>query len=250
LSGRRWLLLAWALSPLALAAFQRLFGSYIGLGPDVAFILFNPIDLLFGLGAAFGLLYVRYDRETGSDGQARRLHQEDFCQALGVPSEHKYASEGGPGFRVCFDPVRRACATPAPATLRLLDAAIFNVILGNSDAHGKNFSLLYAGQAVDLAPLYGLLCTAAYPDLSPNFAMRIAKRATLADFKPDTWDRFAEDVGVGAPYTRRRVRALAEAMAGHASIVATTLAASGLDAAALSSFADIVRDRAEQFARA
>ena len=59
LSGRRWLLAAWALSPLALAAFQRLFGPYIGLGPDVAFFLFNPIDLLFGLGVAFGLYYVR-----------------------------------------------------------------------------------------------------------------------------------------------------------------------------------------------
>jgi len=193
------------------------------------------------------LLVERYDRETGSDGQVRRLHQEDFCQALGVPPENKFASEGGPGFKVCFDLVRRACATPAPAILRLLDAAIFNVIVGNSDAHGKNFSLLYADHSPGFAPLYDLLCTVAYPELSAGFAMRIAKRATLAEFKSDTWDRFAEDVGVGAPYTRRRVRALAEAMAGQAPIVATALAAYGLDTAALSSFADIVQDRAEQF---
>ena len=67
LSGRRWLLAAWALSPLVLMAFQHLFGSYVGLGPEVAFFLFNPIDLLFGLGVVFGLLYVRR-RETWPSG--------------------------------------------------------------------------------------------------------------------------------------------------------------------------------------
>ena len=59
LAGRRWLLLAWVASPLVLVAVQRLFGPYVGLGPDIAIFLFNPIDLLFGLGAALGLLYVR-----------------------------------------------------------------------------------------------------------------------------------------------------------------------------------------------
>ncbi len=193
------------------------------------------------------LLVERYDRETDADGGVRRLHQEDFCQALGVPPETKYASEGGPGFKRCFELVRQACSTPAPAVLRLLDAAIFNTILGNADAHGKNFSLLYAGRTLDLAPLYDLLCTAAYPELSPNLAMRIDKRATLQDFRPDTWDRFAEDVGVGVPYTRRRVRALGETMAVQAEVVATALADFGLDAAALGSFCDIVRGRAERF---
>jgi len=193
------------------------------------------------------LLVERYDRETGPDGRVRRLHQEDFCQALGVSPENKYASEGGPGFKLCFDLIRRACTTPAPALLRLIDAAIFNAILGNADAHGKNFSLLYTSHAIDLAPLYDLLCTAAYPDLSPNLAMRIAKRATIEEFRPDTWDRFAEDVGIGAPYTRRRVKALARAMAGQAPGVATAIAAYDLDADALNSFADLIRDRAEQF---
>ncbi len=195
------------------------------------------------------MLVERYDRDTGADGHVRRLHQEDFCQALGVPPETKYASEGGPGFKVCFDLVRRACSTPAPAVLRLLDAAIFNVILGNADAHGKNYSLLYAGQSVDLAPLYDLLCTAAYPELSPNLAMRVAKRATIEEFRPDTWDRFAEDVGVGAPYTRRRVRALAQAMSAQAPVIATALADHDLDPAALGSLSGIVRDGAERFLR-
>ncbi len=193
------------------------------------------------------LLVERYDRTIDADGRVRRLHQEDFCQALGIPSEQKYASEGGPVFKDCFDLVRRACTPPAPSLLALLDAAIFNVILGNADAHGKNFSLLYAGGKVSLTPLYDLLCIVAYPELSPKFAMRVAKRATLEEFRPDTWEQFAENVGIGAPHTRRRVRALAEAVTEQAPRLVAALGEFGLDAAALGNFSDIVRARAERF---
>jgi serine/threonine-protein kinase HipA len=193
------------------------------------------------------LLVERYDREIAADGRVRRLHQEDFCQALGIPPEQKYASEGGPGFKACFDLIRQACTPPAPATLRLLDAAIFNVIIGNADAHGKNFSLLYAGGAVSLTPLYDLMCTVAYPELSAKFAMRVDKRATLEEFRPNTWEKFAEDVDVGAPFTRRRVRALAEAIIKQAPLVAAALGEPGLDKAALGQYADIVAVRASSF---
>lgn len=193
------------------------------------------------------LLVERYDREIETDGRIRRLHQEDFCQALGIPPENKYASEGGPIFKDCFDLVRRACTAPAPSVLALLDAAIFNVILGNADAHGKNFSLLYANGTVSLTPLYDLLCTTAYPELSEKFAMRIAKRATLEEFRPDTWEKFAESVGVGAPYTRRRVRELAKSMTEHFAPLVATLGEFGLDTVALDRFADVVRARAERF---
>lgn len=199
------------------------------------------------IGERSFLLVERYDRTIGTDGRVRRLHQEDFCQALGIPPEQKYASEGGPVFKACFELVRRACTTPAPAVLRLLDAAIFNVLLGNADAHGKNFSLLYTGRAVEFAPLYDLLCTIAYPELSAKFSMRIDKRATLEEFRPDTWEAFAHDVGIGVPYTRRRVRELAEAMAHHAPPIAAELAGTGLDAAVLSAYADIVQKRAGRF---
>jgi exopolysaccharide production protein ExoZ len=60
LSGRRWLLAAWVLAPFAWAMVQHFAGPYVGLGPDIAFFLFNPVDLLFGLGMLFGLTYVRH----------------------------------------------------------------------------------------------------------------------------------------------------------------------------------------------
>ena len=151
------------------------------------------------------LLVQRYDRATGDDGFVRRIHQEDFCQALGVPPETKYASEGGPTFKDCFALLRRVAARPAVDVLKLLDAVIFNVIAGNADAHGKNFSILYDAEGPRLAPLYDLLATVAYPDLSPKFAMKIGKRATLAELDARGWAAFAADAGVGLPLIRRRV---------------------------------------------
>ena len=192
------------------------------------------------------LLVERYDRVMGDDGLTHRLHQEDFCQALGIPSERKYASEGGPVFKNCFDLIRHACTTPAPAILRLLDAAIFNAIVGNADAHGKNFSLLYTPQGVEFAPLYDLLCTVAYPELSAKFSMKIAKRAKLEEFRPETWDEFAKDVGVGVPYTRRRVQALANIMTKQSPNVIAELAETGLDAEALDAYGHLVQTRAQR----
>ena len=144
------------------------------------------------------LLVSRYDRRFDANGQAYRLHQEDFCQALGIVPERKYATEGGPTFKSGFDLLRRATTRPAGAVLAFLDAAVFNLIVGNADAHGKNFSLLYHTSGVSLAPFYDLLSTVAYTDLSPNLAMRIAKRATIEEIGPSTWTAFADDIGLEA----------------------------------------------------
>ena len=54
------------------------------------------------------LLSERYDRAIDGDGTIRRLHQEDFCQALGIPSEIKYQAEGGPCLKDCFALLRLA----------------------------------------------------------------------------------------------------------------------------------------------
>ena len=155
------------------------------------------------------LLVERYDRVAGS-GRVKRLHQEDFCQALGFPSSRKYAADGGPVFRDCFQLLRSSATRPAREVLKLFDAAIFNLIIGNADAHAKNYSLLYRDNAVEMAPLYDLLATAAYPDLSPKLAMKIAGRSTLDDLKATDWGRFAEESGLTEPFVKRRAKALAD----------------------------------------
>lgn len=192
------------------------------------------------------LLVERYDRTVATDGAVRRLHQEDFCQAIGIAPEKKYASEGGPTFASCFDLVRRVCAQPAPAVLHLLDAAIFNVIVGNADAHGKNYSLLYRSEGIGFAPLYDLMCTAAYPGVHAKLAMKVAKRATLEEFTPTTWEDFGREIGVGAPFVRRRATALAERALGRLPFVTEGVASAGFEGPELRRFQDLIGGRARK----
>ena len=198
------------------------------------------------LGQRNYLLVERYDRTVDGAGVIRRIHQEDFCQALGVSPEHKYAAEGGPIFHDCFALVRRACAAPAPAVLRLLDAVIFNVLVGNADAHGKNYSLLYTPAGIDLAPLYDLLCTAAYPEVHANLAMKVGGRSRLEEFTDDTWSEFAREVGLGAPFVRRRARTLAQLSQARLAEVTARLEAEAFGGPLLRGFAAVVAERAER----
>lgn len=201
------------------------------------------------VGGRSYLLVTRYDRRFDANGQAHRLHQEDFCQALGVVPERKYAAEGGPTFKTGFDLLRRATTIPAVAVLSFLDAAIFNLIVGNADAHGKNFSLLYQPVGVSLAPFYDLLSTVAYPDLSPTLAMKIAKRATIEEIGPTTWTAFAEDIGLAASFVRRRVRELADAVTAQVPSIAHGTPVAALSASALKDYAALIASRADRLAR-
>ena len=190
------------------------------------------------------LLIERYDRALGANGAVRRVHQEDFCQALGIWPQRKYAGEGGPALRDCFALLRRIAARPAVEILKLLDAAIFNLIAGNADAHGKNFSVLHADGGTCLAPLYDLLTTIAYPQLSVRLAMKIGKRATLEKMDARGWELFAVEAGLGRPLVRRRVAEISAAVESRAREVAGALEDEELDGAALSRFAEMIAGRA------
>lgn len=194
------------------------------------------------------LVVSRYDRVIGDTGAAHRLHQEDFCQALGIPPEHKYAAEGGPTFKVGFQLLRDATSRPALEVLKLLDAAIFQLIVGNADAHGKNYSLLYGPDGTVLAPLYDLMCTIAYPDVAPKLAMKIAGLATIEDLKMAPWTQFASDTGLGGAFVRRRTGELGSEAIKHAHDVAGSLSGDGFNASELNRFANIVMQRAEAVA--
>lgn len=189
------------------------------------------------------LLVQRYDRAIGDDGHVRRIHQEDFCQALAVAPETKYASEGGPTFKDCFELLRRIAARPAVDVLKLLDAVIFNAIAGNADAHGKNFSILYGDEGPRLAPLYDLLATVAYPELSPKFAMKIGKRATLAELDAKGWAAFAADAGLGLPLVRRRVTDMCERVDAQIPAIVAALSQPGLDFGAVERFGAMIGER-------
>lgn len=118
-------------------------------------------------------LVKRYDRHIDKNGVITRIHQEDFCQAMGIAPEMKYENEGGPNIDQCQQLINQHMIHPAQAQLKFLDMIIFNYLIGNNDAHGKNFSLLYKSNKPELAPAYDLLSTAVYPNLSSKMAMKI-----------------------------------------------------------------------------
>ncbi|MDR1162638.1 MAG: type II toxin-antitoxin system HipA family toxin [Candidatus Accumulibacter sp.] len=155
------------------------------------------------------LLVERYDRRRGLDGQLERLHQEDFCQALGIAPEYKYQNEGGPNLTACFELLRSSIRSSAPEILRFLDGVIFNALVGNNDAHAKNFSLLYDKEYPTLAPLYDVLCTAAYPHLSDKMAMKIGGRYRFGDLFPRHWEGFAKSIGLSSSQVKKRVLQMA-----------------------------------------
>ena len=162
------------------------------------------------------LLVERYDRLIDAQGNRQRLHQEDFCQALGVVPEMKYQNEGGPDLVQCFDLLRSATRPSAPQVLRLLDYVIFNALIGNHDAHAKNFSLLYSGKAPVLAPSYDTLSTAAYPTMTQKMAMKIGSNYKFSEVQARHWEQFAESVGLTKAQAKRRILELAKLLPANA----------------------------------
>lgn len=178
------------------------------------------------------LLVARYDRRVGVDGQPMRIHQEDFCQALGVVPEMKYQNEGGPDLKACFDLLRKATRPSAPQVLRLLDAVVFNALIGNHDAHAKNFSLLYAGPgenaAPTLAPLYDMLCTAVYDHLTPKMAMKLGSTYKFTEVQARHWEQFAQAAGLSKAQTKKRVLQIAQQLPAVARRIQATAPFAGL----------------------
>ena len=167
------------------------------------------------------LLVERYDRNSrqNPDGPPtlERLHQEDFCQAHGIVSEMKYQKEGGPSLQQCFALLREVSSTPVIDLARLLDMVIYNFLVGNNDAHGKNFSLLYhgggaAGPDVRLAPLYDVVSTSYYPELSNHMAMKIGGAYSSGKVTQKNFEQLAEEAGLAKPIVRNRVPELAESV--------------------------------------
>ena len=166
------------------------------------------------------LLIERYDRivTKNADGssETHRLHQEDFCQAYGIDSEHKYQREGGPSLSQCFDLVRRVCTNPVTSIQPLLDGVFFNCLIGNNDAHGKNFSLLYTADGrTQLAPFYDLVSTQFYPDLTRKMAMKLGGEYDSAKLSPALFEDFAIEAGLNKSLVKQRIKKVAADVIAH-----------------------------------
>ncbi|WP_321530091.1 type II toxin-antitoxin system HipA family toxin [uncultured Desulfuromonas sp.] len=179
-------------------AFCMALASAIGLPVPNAFIHDLDGSRIFAIE--------RYDRAKSEDG-LKRVHQEDFCQAMGTLPEYKYEHEGGPSFAQCVTLLRKLSAKPAKDVMALLDWLIFNFLIGNSDAHGKNISFLLLPQGPALAPFYDLLSTRIYVHygLTGDMAMKIGDEVDPDKVTKQNWEALAKDIQISSRYIVPRV---------------------------------------------
>lgn len=180
---------------------------------------------LLDLGRSI-LVVKRFDREktdiTNDDGLVvyRRLRQEDFCQALGFDSSRKYEADGGP----CLADINRLLLMKSAHYMQDRDAlmrlAIFNYLIGNCDAHAKNYSaMLGRGTMIRLAPAYDLVSTTVYDGsfgsrLSREMGMRIGAHSNIDRINVEDFTLLAHDLGASANKLRREAKNVCADMLG------------------------------------
>jgi len=144
------------------------------------------------------LVIARFDR-TFSDRGPSQVHQEDLCQALGALEKYEYDDEGrkvGPGFAE-MPAVLSAMSVPAKEGPKIRSWALFNLLAGNADAHGKNLSLVHhLGGKTELAPFYDLVCTARFQDLTTDLSMAFGRERTPDALQKTDFEQWAIDLNV------------------------------------------------------
>jgi len=147
----------------------------------------------------------RYDRilsdEQQIDGLPKplRLHQEDFAQALGIPAQRKYEQNGDNYLRRVCDVIRAHSMYPLEDMLKIWDITVFNYLVGNTDNHIKNISLLYTGglNVVRLAPAYDIVSTAVYDSSTRDMSMSVDGKYSLDEITKRSFINEAEIIGLG-----------------------------------------------------
>ncbi len=150
------------------------------------------------------LLIERFDR-VYKDDFVERLHIIDGCQMLNLPPTYKYEQNfgnlrdvahirEGASFKKLFLATKK-CSVPAVAQLELINWAMFNLIIGNSDAHGKNFSFFVDRRGIKPTPFYDMLCVMMY-DFDHNLAMAYGDEFDPNEVFAYQLREFADDVGV------------------------------------------------------
>lgn len=127
----------------------------------------------------------RYDRRLQSDGTIKRLHQEDFCQALSVMPSKKYQHrDGGPGIGEMANLIKSKVPIDQRSEIvsALFRSLVFNVGILGTDAHAKNYSLLL-DETISLAPLYDSISAGSHIKSAENafYPMKIKNTYRLSE---------------------------------------------------------------------
>jgi serine/threonine-protein kinase HipA len=187
----------------------------------------------------------RFDRTVHAGGKTIRLHQEDMCQALGLLPTQKYEAEGGPSVASVIALLRRQPSRRIALDVNaFIRAVLTNFLLGNSDAHGKNFALLYDPETgVGLAPLYDVVSTAVYDSLTPRLAMAIGGEDDPSQVDLRCWERLGAESGLGGGLPKFVQRWSGEILAATEACLRDAEKGGGSHPVLLA-IADVVRERA------
>jgi serine/threonine-protein kinase HipA len=193
----------------------------------------------------------RYDRADKA-GDTLRVHQEDLCQALGLPPSKKYENQDGPGPAQIAALLRRVMP-PREADLavsRFADALIWNWLIGGTDAHAKNYSLLLADKQVRLAPMYDVASALPYGthEKKLRLAMKIGGDYRVFPER-NTWPGAAKDLGLKADALVARVRELTAAAPEAFAESARAADIKALDRELPATLVDVIADRAARCMR-
>ena len=144
-----------------------------------------------------------------------RLHQEDFSQALGIPASHKYETNHAGYLKKMFEILRTYSSDPMNDQLKLWDICIFNYLIGNTDNHIKNISLLYGTKlnSLRLAPAYDVVSTVVYESCTKEMAFAIGGEYDIRKINRDSFIREAENVGLGRKIAMKHFDSLSEKFA-------------------------------------
>ncbi|MEH6524159.1 type II toxin-antitoxin system HipA family toxin [Sulfitobacter sp.] len=166
---------------------------------------------IIDVGSRTALAVARYDRTTRKDGSLRRLHQEDFAQANGIFPSQKYEQGTLAGLDL-NQLLMTAQHLPAQNALTLQDQVIFNILVANTDAHAKNYSMLLSG-GPSMAPLYDVSTVLHWDHVNQYHAQKLGGRKRKpADMARRHWERIADTAGFSPRGIRLRVQELVDAM--------------------------------------
>lgn len=151
------------------------------------------------------LMVKRFDR-VYKGNRVERLHVIDACQMLDLSSTHKYERNFGSGRDVkeiregaSFTKLFKSadlCEVPAKAKLEMLNWSVFNLIIGNSDAHGKNFSFFVDKRGIKPTPFYDMLCIIAHGNVEHDLAMAYGDEFNPDEVKAYQLREFADAIGL------------------------------------------------------
>lgn len=149
----------------------------------------------------------RFDRVSSARSPlAHRVHTEDLAQSLGLAPGSNY----DPTAHQIIDLLKvhdTAAHTLQEAFLRQL---AFNTLIGNADAHAKNYSLILRSERVEFAPLYDALPVSLYPPYDQLLAMRIAEARYSQAVTAARWRKFSRAAGLDTDWAMQIVYAVAE----------------------------------------